>query len=311
MQRTFGALWWPRLSLHFGGFLLAICGLTGLQGTGPQGQVGWAGEMPSRPASIRSQAAPAGGPATGVSGLFAVAAPAKPPHVVVLISEPEYRTNESLPPFVRTQLEPRGLRCTILLGDPADGNRFPGIEAVKTADLLLISVRRRALPADQLELIRAHVAAQKPLIGIRTANHAFDARGKRPEGHAEWPEFDAQVWGGNYHGHHGAGPVSRLEFAPAAADHPILSGISLEKLVGNGSLYKVSPLAKNTTPLLVGSIPGQPSEPVAWTHTPGTLRAFYTSLGHIQDFDNPLFQRLLTQAVFWALAQPMVELPSQ
>lgn len=231
----------------------------------------------------------------------------EPPHVVVLISEPEYRTNESLPRFVRTQLEPRGLRCTVLQGEPPDENRFPGIEAVQSADLLLISVRRRALPTEQLARIRAHVAAHKPLVGIRTANHAFDARGKRPEGHAEWPEFDAQVWGGNYHGHHGAGPVSRLEFAPAAATHPILQGIVLDDFVSHGSLYKVSPLAKNTTPLLIGSIPNQLPEPVAWTHTPGPLRTFYTSMGQIQDFDNPQFQRLLTQAVFWALARPIAE----
>jgi type 1 glutamine amidotransferase len=232
---------------------------------------------------------------------------AEPPHVVVLISEPEYRTNESLPRFVRTQLEPRGLRCTVLQGEPPDENRFPGMEAVQSADLLFISVRRRALPTEQLARIRAHVAAHKPLVGIRTANHAFDTRGKRPEGHAEWPEFDAHVWGGNYHGHHGAGPVSRLEVAPAAAAHPILQGISPASFVSHGSLYKVSPLANNTTPLLIGRIPNQPPEPVAWTHTPGPRRAFYTSMGHIQDFDNPQFQRLLTQAVFWALARPISE----
>ena len=32
------------------------------------------------------------------------------------------------------------------------------------ADLLLVSVRRRALPTEQLELIRAHVAAGKPVV---------------------------------------------------------------------------------------------------------------------------------------------------
>ena len=41
------------------------------------------------------------------------------------------------------------------------------------------------------------------------------------------------------------------------------------RLTGHGSLYRVSPLEPGATPLLNGTIPGQPAEPVAWTHAFG------------------------------------------
>jgi type 1 glutamine amidotransferase len=69
-------------------------------------------------------------------------------------------------------------------------------------------------------------------------------------------------------------------------------------------LYKVSPLAKTASPLLIGSIPDQPAEPVAWTNTYQKGRVFYTSLGHPDDFAQPDFNKLLVNAVFWAIDKP-------
>ena len=51
------------------------------------------------------------------------------------------------------------------------------------------------------------------------------------------------------------------------SERAVLRGIEVEKLVGNGSLYKVKPLTDTTTQLLIGSIPNQESEPIAWTNT--------------------------------------------
>jgi type 1 glutamine amidotransferase len=77
--------------------------------------------------------------------------------------------------------------------------------------------------------------------------------------------------------------------------------VKLDGFRGNGSLYKVRPLAKTTTALLIGTIPGKPSEPVAWVNTPKEGgRVFYTSLGHEEDFQQPAFNRLLANAVRWA-----------
>lgn len=233
-------------------------------------------------------------------------AEADKPHVVFLIGEREYKTNETLPVFAKKHLESRGLRCTIIHADAKDKNNFPGIEALKTADLLFLSVRRRSLPKAQLDLVREYLKSGKPLVGIRTASHPFDTRGKHEPGQEEWQGFDPEVLGGNYTGHHGDGPKNVLKPADGAKDHAILSGVDASKFVGNGSLYKASPLAKTTTPLVIGSIPEKPSEPVAWTNRYGKSRIFYTSLGHWDDFQSPQFNRLLTNAVFWALGKPVV-----
>ena len=232
-------------------------------------------------------------------------ADADAPHVVLMIGEDEYKTEETLPHFVQTQLEPRGLRCTVVLADAADPNSFPGSDALKTADLLLLSVRRRAPKTEQLTLVREFLAAGKPLVGIRTACHAFHTRGKHDEGHDEWQAFDPEVLGGNYTGHHGNGPKTSITLAPDAAGHPVLSGVSAAALLGNGSLYKVSPLAKSATPLLIGNVEKQPPEPIAWVHSYRGGRVFYTSLGHVDDFKNAEFNRLLVNAVLWGLNRPI------
>jgi nicotinamidase-related amidase/type 1 glutamine amidotransferase len=233
--------------------------------------------------------------------------------VLMLIGDDEYKTEKTLPAFAESELKPLGFDVTVIHSDSQDKNRFPGMaEAVPAADLVLVSVRRRMPPKEQLDALRAHVAAGKPLVGIRTASHAWSLRSVQQaeelekQGHAAWPEFDAEVLGGNYTGHHGAGPKTTIAVAGGANDHPILRGIDLEKLSGHGSLYRTSPLSQTAAPLLTGSIEGQPSEPVAWTNLAGPkrARAFYTSLGHEVDFANPAFRKLLVNGFFWALENP-------
>lgn len=230
-----------------------------------------------------------------------VFAEASQPHVVFMIGEREYETKVTLPEFAEKHLAPRGIRSTIIHADETDGNHFAGLAALKTADLLFVSVRRRSLPKEQLDLVREFVAAGKPVVGIRTASHAFHTKGAHPEGHDEWQEFDADVLGGNYHGHHANGVTSELSLAEGAAGNAILKGVSVDSFIGGGSLYQVSPLAKSAQPLILGTIPDHPTEPVAWTHQYGESRVFYTSLGHISDFESEAFNQLLTNAVLWAL----------
>jgi type 1 glutamine amidotransferase len=231
------------------------------------------------------------------------------PHVVFMIGEDEYQTWDTLPEFARKELEPRGHRVTIVHADPADKNHFPGlVDALRSADLLVLSVRRRTPRAEQLDAVRAYLGAGKPLVGIRTASHAFALRGSNRPAAAPlttWQEFDPEVLGGNYSNHHGVGPSTVVSLAPGAAEHPIVKGVSVDQLTSTSSLYKVSPLQPGTRPLLMGTIPGQPSEPVAWTHVYGRNRAkiFYTSLGHPEDFKNAEFRRLLMNAVLWGLEQ--------
>lgn len=222
-------------------------------------------------------------------------------HAVFLIGEREYRTAETLPPFAERELA-SDFRCTFVFADSDDGNRFPGIEAVHDADLLFVSVRRRTLPPADLDLIRAHVGAGKPVAGIRTASHAFSLRGEpAPEGYASWDEWDAEVIGGNYHGHHGNKLAVKVR-PVAGLDHPLLAGVADANFPSGGSLYENAPLQEGAIPFLMGSAETiVQAEPVAWTFTrKDGGRTFYTSLGHVSDFEEEAFRTVLRNGIRWS-----------
>ena len=229
-------------------------------------------------------------------------------NLVFMIGEDEYLTWETLPDFAKQDIEPLGHRIMIIHADAADKNNFPGlIEALRDADLLFVSVRRRTPWQEQLDAVRAYLAAGKPLIGIRTASHAFALRAKDKLADPKlsaWQEFDPEVLGGHYVNHHGVGPQTTVTLAAGAGAHPILKDVSPAKLTSTCSLYKVSPLTATAKPLLIGTISGQPAEPIAWTHQfgPKQARVFYTSLGGVDDFKSPDFRRFLLNAIAWALA---------
>lgn len=222
--------------------------------------------------------------------------------LVMLVGEREYKTNESLATFAAKHLG-HDYSVEFAHASEADRNDFPGAaEAIAEADVLLVSVRRRALPPAQMAALRKYVKSGKPIVGIRTANHAFSLRGKEPPaGLKLWENFDAEIIGGNYTNHHGEGPDVVVIVAKNSANHPILKGIDPKKLVGRGSLYVVSPLQKQSQTLLIGTREGKPAEPIAWIHqTPADGRVFYTSLGHVDDFKQPAVQKLLKNALAWA-----------
>jgi len=231
----------------------------------------------------------------------------KRPHVVFLSAESEYGSVETLPELAHELQTKYGLYCEILQGSPEkrgdDRHELAGLEALTNADLAVVFMRRRALHPDQMKYFRDYMAAGKPVIALRTASHAFDTRGSAPEGYAEWPTFDPEVLGGNYHGHHGSGPKCTVTMAGGAEGHPILAGVKLP-FTSDGSLYEVRPLAESTMRLLIGTIPDKEPEPVAWTNRSGRSRVFSTSLGHPDDFKNASFRQLLINAVFWAMNKP-------
>lgn len=223
--------------------------------------------------------------------------------LVLLIAEHEYETAKTLPVFAAQHLE-KEFRVVAVTGSTAAGEvAFDGIAAIADADVLLVSVRRRTPPKAQLDAIRRHIAAGKPVVGIRTASHAFAlGRGQKLEpANADWPQFDAEVIGGNYANHHARGPVTTVTATtPAVASHPILRGVTLP-FTTESTLYKNTPLRAGATALLTGTIPGQPAEPLAWTFTRADGgRTFYTSLGGPNDFQNPAFVQLLRNGLLWA-----------
>ena len=223
--------------------------------------------------------------------------------LVMLISEAEYETAKSLPVFAQS-LE-KNFRTVIVSGPTLDTDKhvFDKIDEVASADVLLVSVRRRALPKAQLDVIRRYVAAGKPVIGIRTASHAFAFRPnqKVPEGSEVWPEWDAEVFGGAYTNHHGKGPAVKV--TAAAPNSPLLRGVKLP-FETSSTLYKVSPLKPGAKPILMGTIPNQPPEPIAYTFTrKDGGKSLYISLGGPNDFQNPGFTALLRNALLWGVGK--------
>lgn len=219
--------------------------------------------------------------------------------IALVVGENEYHTWETLPVFVRDHLEPAGHTALWIQASPREGDSaFTNAAALARADLLVISARRRPLPEPMMRDLRAHLAAGKPVLGIRTASHAFALRkGEPPAGHAVWPEFDREVLGADYEGHSPAGPEAAVT---ARGPHPILLGLP-ESFPSPSSLYQYRNPQPGVTVLISGAIPGQPAQPVAWTFTSGSSRVFYTSLGSPGDFARPEFNRLLANACAWLL----------
>ena len=230
------------------------------------------------------------------------------PRVVFISAENEYRADQTLPEFAHELQIKYGLYCEVLQSatdiTSKESNYIYGMEELTNADLAVLYVRRRAFQAEQMKYFRDYLERGKPLVALRTASHAFDTRGKCPDGHVEWPKFDPEVLGGNYNGHYGSGPITTVTIAAGAEGHSILAGVELP-FTSNGSLYKTSPLSHSNKQLLIGTIPGQKPEPLAWTNTYKNGHIFYTSLGHPDDFANPQFRKLLINAVFWVMNKPV------
>jgi putative membrane-bound dehydrogenase-like protein len=227
------------------------------------------------------------------------------PTVVMLLGETEYKTGETLPKFALDHLGKHFRVVSLFLDEDSETN-FPGIDAVRDADVVLVSARRRPLVPAELRVLRDAVAAGTPVVGIRTASHAFHLRNKpAPAGLADWPDLDATVFGGSYSNHYGHDQQSLVWPLPAAKDHPILAGLPEAEFPGGGGLYQTAPLKPGTTELLRGRVEGVAEpEPVAWTFTrPDGGASFYTSLGHPADFERPEFTTLLANAVTWAAKQ--------
>ncbi len=226
----------------------------------------------------------------------------KTPKILFLIAEPEYDTKNSLSTFAKNELEPLGYGCKFALEDPADPASFRGLNELTNTDLLVVSVRRHAPKKEQLAAVRAYVDSGRPVVGIRTASHAFGAK-PADEAHQGWDGFDAEILGGSYAGHYGDTDAA-IGLVPSSAGHPILAGLSPNGFM-SARLYRNPRLAATAVPLLTGHVVGLDEiQNVAWVNTNHQRRVFYTSLGAPRDFHNPDFRRLLRNAVFWALDRP-------
>ena len=185
------------------------------------------------------------------------------PLIAFVTAESEYRANQRLPEFAHELFLGENINCEFALGKPimnGEGrHNIENLQILKDADLAVFFVRRRALEQEKMELIRDYVRSGKPVMGIRTASHAFDAKkpihrkegtatradGSVSEMLAQWPEFDRDVLGGNYQGHFGhLEEITKVTVIPGMEGHPLLNGFPLEGYNSPSWLYQNRPLTE-------------------------------------------------------------------
>lgn len=183
----------------------------------------------------------------------------------------------------------------VTLVSAVDWDDLPGLEALDTCDVALFYTRRLRIDGEQLQRIRDYVGAGRPVVAVRTASHGFE----------NWPEFDAEVLGGNYHRHFPEGPVTHVT---PVASHPVLEGV--DRFSTLETLYRNPGIAVDCVPLMQGRLEPQSdaalgpedtwTQPVAWVRDRDPGRVFYTSFGGADDFAQDSFKRLIANALYWA-----------
>jgi type 1 glutamine amidotransferase len=237
--------------------------------------------------------------------------------VVFVTGDHEYSGEDTMPLLAHELEKHYRMKATVLKAYPDQDSEtdIPGLEALATADLAVFFLRWRQLPASQVAHIRAYLNTGKPVMGFRTSSHAFNY----PKGHEleNWNSFGAEAfgtppgWGKEGHTHYGHESSTDVSVVSAAAGHPVLQGVTGSFHVRSW-LYQVRP---NWPPadavwLLQGNAvnPNKPAQenPVAWTwKNKFGGRAFFTTLGHPDDFKVEAVQRLVINAIHWSLGLPV------
>ena len=213
------------------------------------------------------------------------------PHVVFLVGESEYGSGRSMSEFAQRLESELQLRVTFL---ESKGRELPPLDALDSADLLVMFLRFRTASDDQFVRLQRWFDDGKPCIALRTTSHAFvDNKGWFP------PFF-----GGHYKAHapNGEGTISMV---PSwLGNHELLNGVGRLVEMGHGGTYNAQPLADTAEVILLGRTGDLPAEPIAWTNAyrKGS-RVFYSSLGSRENFERQDFQCLLGNAVMWCLHQ--------
>jgi type 1 glutamine amidotransferase len=256
--------------------------------------------------------------------------PGKGKHVVLISGDEEYRSEEALPQLAKILARRHGFTCTVLFAigkdgtiDPDRSDNIPGLEALRSADLMIIATRFRNLPDDQMKEVVDYIESGRPIIGMRTATHAFQLKSPKYARYS-WNNqggFGRRVLGEtwvNHHGHHGK-ESTRGIIAPGARDHSIVRSIKDGDIWGPADVYEAHPPA-DCTALVLGQVlrgmkptdepvegkKNNPMMPVAWVRTytgaqGKPARVFTTTMGAATDLESEGTRRLLVNAAYWAV----------
>lgn len=196
-------------------------------------------------------------------------------NVVLVSGDEEYRSEEALPQLAKILTQHHGFDCTILFaqnpekpGIIAPNYRYniPGLEQLKTADLLILFIRFRTLPSEQMRHVEDYLMKGKPLIAIRTATHAFNFEEKNHPfchyGHNYKEEktnwhlgFGKFILGETWHAHHGVHKhqSTRGIIAPNEEKHPIVNGIGNGEMWGPTNVYRIRmPIGEDSKIIFLG-----------------------------------------------------------
>lgn len=249
------------------------------------------------------------------------AATASKPHVVFVLGTLHYSPELSLPLFAQ-ELERFGFRTTVIKGDgdpeKKKENVLPGIDALRDADVAVFFVRFLQLPDREWQPIEDYLKSGKPVIGLRTASHAF----KYPKDHPRYPwndGFGRRALGTPYIVHQTG--TTQVSVIAKYKTHPIMSHVTRTQWVSPGTLY-LTRLEGGCVPLLMGTGKGPlrliekdfgpiqvgetETDIVAWAwQNEWGGKVFGTSLGDPGDFAEESFTRMFVNSVCWAVGKPV------
>ncbi len=254
-------------------------------------------------------------------------------HIVFVTGDEEYRGEESMPMMAKILAVHHGFKCTVLFSinketgviDPKTVNNIPGLEALDSADLMVLFLRFRELPDEQMKRIIDYTNSGRPIIGLRTSTHPFNYRKNRNSRYAKYSFNNREFKGGygrqvlgetwiNHYGHHQR-ESTRGVVALGMESHPIVKGV--EDIWGESDVYGITTLHGSCMPLVMGVVlegmkptdkPNKEKKPVpvAWTKTYAgekgkTSRVFTSTMGHSFDFLSEGFRRLMVNACYWGM----------
>ena len=260
--------------------------------------------------------------------------PGKGKKVVFIAAEQSYRSELSMPLMARI-LSRHGFTCTVLFAidpktgtiDPRVKDNVPGLEQLASADLMVLFMRWRELPDEQMKHIIDYSESGRPIIGIRNATHPFRyaADSKSPYAKFDWTSkepaggWGRRVLGETWVSHYGKNLVesTRCDVINFATSHPIFRGTRRSFWIPD-DVYGISDkLEGDSEPMLLGQplagwsaddepVADKPPAPIAWTKTyTGSAgkkaRVFTTTMGHGDAFKVEDFRRMLVNACYWCM----------
>jgi len=205
-------------------------------------------------------------------------------HIVLVSGDEEYRSEEALPQLAKILSEHHGFNCTVLFAQNPENpgiidanyvNHITGLETLDSADLMVIFTRFRDLPDEQMKHFENYLMAGKPVVGIRTATHAFmfpEESDSAYKHYGNYYEGDKQEWHGGFgrvvlgekwiahHGHHKHQSQRGMVY-DEAKDHPIANGIEDGDVWGSSDVYEIRlPLPGDAEPIIHGQVMNRKGE---------------------------------------------------